>query len=68
MDFKIPDATTIVLLCFLSRKQIQEMDEEQENGVTVRGRNVNKATQKSGNCAHTEFFHLFMSCMGRARA
>ena len=40
------------------------MNEEQENRVTVRGRNENTATPQSGNHAHTEFFHLFKNCMG----
>jgi hypothetical protein len=44
------------------------MNEEQENGVTVKGRNVNTATPKSANCAHTEFFHLFENCMGTVTA
>ena len=70
MDFKIPDATNcspVVLLCFLSPKRMPEMDEEEENRVTMRGRNVNTATPQSGNCTH-KFFHLFKSCMGRVTA
>jgi hypothetical protein len=45
-----------------------EMDEEQANGVAVRGRSVNTATSQFGNRAHTEFFHLFMSRVGRETA
>jgi hypothetical protein len=64
MNFKILDGTNcnpVVLLCFHSPKQIPEMNEEQENGVTVRGRNENTATPQS---AHTEF----KNCMGRVTA
>ena len=44
------------------------MNEEQENGVTVRGRNQNTAAPQSGNCAHTEFYNLLKNCMGRVTA
>jgi hypothetical protein len=67
MEFKFLDAincSPIILLCFHSRKQMPELNEEQENRVAVRGRNVNTATPKSGNCAHTEFFSLVYELYG----
>ena len=44
------------------------MNEEQENGVAMRGRNQNTATPQSGNHAHTEFYNLLKNCMGRVTA
>ena len=44
------------------------MNEEQESGVAVRGRNQNAATPQSGNHTHTEFYNLLNNCMGRVTA